>query len=423
MECHSVGNLEIVFDHSGRDDWGKFSFPVWYGIPVKVKWQSYRFDFNLRGSLKRISGGREVWPDQQEILKRTDGNDLIYYSAADGYDSSYDLIKNYYIPFNGISDCDLLQVNPLCGNHVKEALETFDTLVKEAGNLASETLQDRPKDFLTMLSGRGRNELKNEGARLHGIIGGMMPVLPPDTIDVDYEVIPLFLSEGCDYNCRFCYFKTSGTYRRRSWKEITYQIRALEKFYGKDLLNYNSLVLGQNNALAAGESCITGAAELAYEVLRLGASYHRGRPQMFLFGSVDAFLDCRDSLFDKMECLPYHSTINIGLESSDQRTLEMLGKPLAAERVKAAFQKMQAVNQAYANLTVSCNFVIGTDLPCEHLTGIQNILSGASPSQGKGVIYLSPLLGGSKRRQILRDFREIKIYSPLPVYLYLAQRL
>lgn len=101
MEHYQVEDMEVIFDCAGRDDWGKFSFPVWYGIPVKVNWRGYKYDFNLRGGLKRLTGKMSVWPDPQELLKRTDGNDFIYYGTS-GYESSYDLIKNYYVPFNGI---------------------------------------------------------------------------------------------------------------------------------------------------------------------------------------------------------------------------------------------------------------------------------------------------------------------------------
>ena len=87
---------------------------------------------------------------------------------------------------------------------------------------------------------------------LHRIIGATLPVLPPETIDVDYEVIPLILTEGCAYNCRFCLFKTTGGFRVRSPRNIAAQIRSLKDFYGADLINYNSLMLGQNDALAAG---------------------------------------------------------------------------------------------------------------------------------------------------------------------------
>ena len=113
----------------------------------------------------------------------------------------------------------------------------------------------------------------------------------------------------------------------------------------------------------------------------------------------------------------------MGLESPDQETLDLLGKPLAAEKVRSAWRKMQEVNLGYDNLSVSCNFVLGQELPPRHVAAVQALLSGDGKARGKGVVYLSPLLGAANRRQILREFREIKINSPLPVYLYLAQRL
>ena len=265
MDRYQLEGLEILFDCAGRDDWGKFSFPVWYGIPVKMNWRGYRYDFNLRGGLKRVSGGTGVWPDPQEVLKRTDGNDLIYYGVH-GYESSYDLIKNYYVPFNGIYDSDLFDENPLEGFPVRCALDTFDQLTVEAGRL--------------------------------------------------------------------------------------------KEFYGDDLINYNSLMLGQNDALAAGGDLLVGAAGMAHELLNLSASYHRGRPNLFLFGSVDSFLEADHALLDRLERLPYRTSINVGMESFDQETLDRLGKPLRAERVREAFRKMVAVNRSWPNIAVSCNLAL-----------------------------------------------------------------
>jgi len=423
MECCQCEDVEIIFDRVGRNDWGKFSFPVWYGIPVKVNWRGYEFDFNLRGGLKRLAGRSDVWPDPRDILKRTDGNDFIYYGTDDGYDAGYDLIKNYYVPYNGRSDCDLFTETPLTGRHVRQALETFDSLISRAGRLAHCAPGTRSREFLQQVATQGRDQLTADGQALHDIIGGCLPVLPPDTIDVDYEVIPLIITEGCNYNCHFCRFKTAGGFRPRSWENISGQIDALKKFYGPDLINYNSLVLGQNNALAAGKETLVSTASLAYEVLNFAASYHRGRPNLFLFGSVDSFLEAEDCLFDSLNALPYQTAINVGLESCDQETLDLLGKPLRAEKVTSAWRKMQDVNDAYNNLMVSCNFVLGQDLPPRHVDAIQALLSREIRARGKGVVYLSPLLGAANRRQILRDFRAIKINSVLAVFLYLAQRL
>lgn len=414
--------LEIIFDCAGRDDWGKFSFPVWYGIPVKMNWREYRYDFNLRGGLKKVSGGSRVWPDPQEVLKRTDGNDLIYYGVH-GYESSYDLIKNYYVPFNGIYGSDLFEEKPLEGPPVRRALESFDKLTLEAGRLAAATACDRPREFLQKVAARNRKALAEEARTLHRIMGANLPVLPPDTIDVDYEVIPLILTEGCTYNCRFCLFKTTGGFRVRSPQNIAAQIRSLKDFYGDDLINYNSLMLGQNDALAAGEDLLVNAAEMAYELLNLSASYHRGRPNLFMFGSVDSFLEADHSLLDRLERLPFRTSINVGMESFDQETLDRLGKPLQAERVREAFRKMQAVNRCRSNIAVSCNFVLGGDLPSRHPEAIKTVLAAETTARDRGAVYLSPLIRTSRRREILKEFREIKMSSPLPVFIYLAQRL
>jgi len=422
MERYQLEDMEVIFDCTGRDDWGKFSFPVWYGIPVKVNWRGYRYDFNLRGGLKRLTGKMSVWPEPQELLKRTEGNDFIYYGTA-GYESSYDLIKNYYVPFNGIYDCDIFTENPLKGSHVRRALDVFDELVDAAGRVAASALCDRPRDFLKKVAVRNREALAGEAETLHRIIGANLPVLPPDTIDVDYEVIPLIVTEGCAFNCRFCLFKSAGDFRVRSRQNIIAQIRAVKDFYGADLVNYNAVVLGQNDALAAGGELLTSAAEMAYDLLNLSASYHRGRPHLYIFGGVDSFLAADDSLFDGLERLPYSTSINVGLESPDQETLDRLGKPLRAEKVSESFRKMQEVNRCRCNIEVSCNFVLGGDLPLRNVEAIKAMLAEEKTTKGKGVVYLSPLLGASQRREVLREFREIKMTSPLPVFIYLAQRL
>ncbi len=422
MERYQVEETEVIFDCAGRDDWGKFSFPVWYGIPVKINWQGYKYDFNLRGGLKRIAGRPSVWPDPQEVLKRTDGNGLIYY-GTNGYESSYDLLKSYYVPFNGRYDCDLFAGRPLEGRHVGQALSAFDRLVEDAGRLAAAAACGRTRDFLGKIAARGREALAGEAETLHRIIGANLPILPPDTIDVDYEVIPLIVAEGCLSQCRFCRFKTAGGFRVRSRQNIAAQVRALKDFYGADLLNYNSLVLGQNDALAAGAAALVGAAELAYDRLDLSASFHRGRPNLFLFGSAASLLRAADALFARLDRLPYLTSINIGLESPDQGTLNFLGKPLRAATVREAYRKMQEVNRCHANITVSCNFVLGAELPARNAEAIKTLLAEETTTKGKGTVYLSPLLGASERRQTLKEFGEIKMASPLPVFIYLAQML
>ncbi|MHB8829298.1 MAG: radical SAM protein [Syntrophales bacterium] len=422
MERCQIEDMEILFDCAGRDDWAKFSFPVWYGIPVKIKWRGYRFDFNLRGGWKWIAGGRGVWPDAQEMLKRTDGNDLIYY-GVENYASDYDLIKNFYIPYNGVYNFDLFPARRLEEKHVKLALRAVSEFAGEAGRLAGAALCDRARDFLLRIAAFGEGGLLREAELLHRIMGTNLPVLPPDTIDVDYEVIPLIITDGCDYNCRFCTFTEHESLRVRSVENIRQQISFLKDFYGKDLVNYNSIVLGQNDALAGGEEILITAAKLAYEGLNLAASFHKGPANLFFFGSVDPFLKAKNSLFDALNSLPFRTFLNIGLESFDQKTLSIIGKPLRAEKTTEAFRKMMAVNRGWDRVTVSCNFVLGADLPQRHTEGIKTALSRETTVKDRGTAFLSPIFGRAQRREIIKEFTEIKRSSHLPVFIYLAQRL
>lgn len=422
MERYQVGDAEILFDFFGRDDWGKFSFPVWYGIPVKVRWRGYRFDFNLRGGWKWIAGAKDVWPDSQEMLKRTDANGLMYY-GVETYASDYDLIKNFYIPYNNVYKFDVFPARRLEEAHVKNALEAMDAFSREAGRFAREAASERPRDFLRKVHLKSGKALAEESALLRRIMGTEIPVLPPDTIDVDYEVIPIIVADGCDYNCRFCSFKTRGALQVRGENDIRTQVAALREFYRDDLVNYNSVVLGQNDALAGGGKIVIAAAKIAYEGLNLADSFHKGPANLFMFGSVDPFLKAENPFFDDLNRLPFRTFINIGIESFDQETLSLLGKPLRAEKTEEAFRRMLAVNREWQNITVSCNFVLGTDLPRRHLEGLKRALAEEATVRDRGTAFLSPLFGRARRREIIAEFIGVKKSAHLPVYIYLAQKL
>jgi radical SAM superfamily enzyme YgiQ (UPF0313 family) len=422
MDRYLIDDLEIIFDVRGRDDWAKFSFPVYYGMFVRVRWEGYEFDFSLRGHLKRISGNASVWPSPLEQIKRTDANDLIYYGVY-GYEDTYDLIKNYYVPYNAIYDLPVFSEKPLESPYVKKALVAFDRLTERAKEIVPMMENGRLRSFLAKVATHDREVLALEGERLHGIMGGTLPVLPPDTTNVDYEVIPVMVMDGCTQNCGFCQFKTDKKCKIRTGENIAGQISGLKELLGEDLINYNSVVLGENNALAAGAEVLEFTAEEAHEILSLGKSYYKGDSNLFLFGSVDFFLEAKERSFESLNGLPYNTCLNIGLESPDDDTLNLIGKSLTAEAVREAFRKALYINDTYDRINITSNFILGKDLPQRHLEELKNLLAEVDRRQEKGTIYLSPLIGASDRRQILREFKEIKRASRLPVYLYLMQRL
>jgi hypothetical protein len=114
------------------------------------------------------------------------------------------------------------------------------------------------------------------------------------------------------------------------------QISKLKEFYGRNLENYSGLFLGNHDALGA-----------------------------------DVELICNSA---KLDHLPYHTFINIGLESCDTPTLAQIGKPLDNTEVLEAFDKMVEINAIYENIEVTGNFVIGKGLSDDHNQSLKELL-------------------------------------------------
>lgn len=94
------------------------------------------------------------------------------------------------------------------------------------------------------------------------------------------------------------------------------------------------------------------------------------------------------------------------------------------KKVQDAFYKMMEVNANYSNIEITGNFLIGEQLLPEHYQSLAELLRTASDNTlKKGAIYLPPLKNSPKKRELLPQFFEIKNQSPLPVYVYLIQRL
>ncbi len=142
-------------------------------------------------------------------------------------------------------------------------------------------LNFKAKELIGLIIDNHDGVLHERSQRLNEIIGGRVSVLPPDTRHVDYEIIPLMISDGCLYHCNFCCVKSAQKFQARSKTDILEQIGRLKDFYGRNIENYNGLFLGNHDALEAGEELISFSASEAYSALGFG---RRGMtPLVFLF--------------------------------------------------------------------------------------------------------------------------------------------
>ncbi len=412
----------ITPEKKGADAYTKISYPLRFGVFTEIRNKLYTYQFNLNGEIKTIQGRGQALLDAAEWLKRTVGNDWVYFSAG-GYTGAYDFTGEYYVP------CLPYDSNTVYGNgrfespEVINAFAAWDQLQQRLVSLDIKSLPSEAAACIRRIIEKTPDVLNQRAEHFHRIIGGRVTVLPPDTRHVEYDVIPITIADGCLYHCGFCRVKSKTAYKVRSQDDIMTQIEQLKEFYDRDIINYNSVFLGQHDALHAGGDVIEWTARRSFEILKLGQAYMK-EPRLFLFGSVDSLMKANDALFTSINRLPYQTYINIGLESADAQTLSVLKKPLTPEKVVNAFNKLMAVNHQYRNIEITANFVYGADLPDTHLPSILALTRHQlNRSYSKGTIYISPLENSGTKQELLSKFIEFKKLCRLPVYIYLIQRL
>ncbi|MCD4743386.1 MAG: radical SAM protein [Desulfobacteraceae bacterium] len=415
--------LKITLNKKGYNRYTKISFPVKYGIYSEIETKDYIFQFNANNEIIRAKGKNYTWINPSEWLKRTIGNDWIYYSTG-GYTGVFESIGEYYLPNLQYPTNSLIGGKPFkepdINNIITKWHSIIDKITKENKLLNH---SDKFQTFIDKVLENSPKRLSEKSEQLIKISGRRVSVLPPDARHVDYDIIPVNISKGCLYNCKFCRVKTEEPFSLIKKDEILNQIKELKNLYGKDIVNYNSVFLGEHDALNAPSDLIMFAAEQSYSQFDFKHSYMESS-NLFMFGSVDALLNKSTDDFDKFATLPYHIYINIGLESVDQETLDFLGKPLTSRKVIEAYKLIRNINIKYDNIEISSNFIMDDILPKNHYSSFFKLLEKECRLfKNKGDIYLSPLRINKPSREEIFKFNEIKIKSPVPTFLYIIQRL
>jgi hypothetical protein len=421
MNSYFIKNNRITLNKQGSRSYSKVSFPIRYGIYSEIETMTHLYQFNLNGEIKFIQARDKNWP-RDEWLKRTAGNDWVYYTPG-LYTGLHSYLGEYYLPCLPYISNSIFPYKPFENNSIPDAIASLDGLMYDISEILDQAPSPPIRNFLELVLSNNLETLELKGKRLHAILIGRITVLPPDSRHVDYDVIPVIIADGCLYNCDFCIVKDGKEFQPRSEVNIILQLEELREFYGKDAVNYNSLFLGLNDALYAGEDLIKLATIKALEAFNFDNSYMSG-VNLFLFASVDSFLNTNDLLFKFLNRSPYYTYINIGFESADRETLDILKKPITVRDVYDAFSKMLEINKRYDKIEITANFVFSDTLPKNHIPSIidlNNRLNGRLT--GKGSIYLSPLSTLGTDVSLKKKFIEIKNAIQIPVYMYLIQRL
>ena len=412
---------KITLKKKGSTIYSKMSFPVHCGIYSEIEARNFVFHFNLNNEIVRAKGKGGEWTHPHEWLKRTQGNDWVYYSTG-GYTGVFETTGEYYLPNLQYPSNSVLGGHPFAQEVINHLSRSWHQMLCEL-QVQLKDVSEAEGRFLAAAIANKPQLLEQKAARLHKIIGGQISVLPPDARHVEYNLIPLTISQGCLYKCRFCKVKNRTVFTKKTKAEIRQQILALKELYGPDLGNYNSIFLGEHDALQAGPELILYSIEQAFDEFDFASSYPEGN-NVFLFGSVTSLLNMSEQFFKDLAKLPGMTSINIGLESADQETLDRIGKPITQQQVVEAFDRSQELNDRYSSLEITANFIMDEGLPKNHYRKILALIREKQVHmKPKGSIYFSPLTFNQPSRSRLFEFNRLKIQSRLPTYLYIIQRL
>lgn len=425
-----VDDLRVEFDRGGDRGFVKAGMVDWLGLPVFVVAGGRRFHFDLEGRVQRIDGLRGYpW----DWLQRTMANDWIYYDKVwepHTLPEPSGLIGDWYWAVNGRTDLPMLRGHGgLDRDCAREAFEAFDGLVGslreaatrrpevrlESGGLAGAEDCGRFWGFVEKAAQHDRGKLQRVADRLHGI-HGRMAVLPPDTIGVDYRVLLVKVMDGCPNRCGFCAVRGDAAFGVRDRVDIEGQIEGVAEVYGADLYNFNSVVLGECDALASPH--VEYAARRAFEAFGCGSSYHAGS-NLFLFTTAGTLCGEAEGTFEMLEGLPFERVyVNVGWEAASAAALARLDKQQTAEEVIRSLEKAGRINRRRGKVRVSGNFITGEGLECG------SIVETVGMSGFEGQLYLSPLLGKCSSEQAVCDLRLIREGCPqVRAHLYVMQRI
>ena len=413
----------ITIDIQGADRYTKLSYPVKYGHFSRLESRDYIFEFNLNHEIRHARSKRKAWLHPSEWLKRTPGNDWVYYSTG-GYAGVFEALGEYYLPNLPYPTNSLMGAKPFEEPEVHHLVSNWHDILLDLidnGEMIS-PVSEGYSDWLEGIRQNTQGFLEDKAQKLFKITSSRGTVLPPDSRHVDYNLIPLTLADGCLYKCKFCKVKNRSMFAVRSKKDIHRQMEALKTWYGPDILNYNALFLGEHDALSAPPDIIFEVARDAYNFFDFSSSFMKDGPFLFMFGSADSFLSFDPVWLKKLGEIPFKIFINVGLESCDQATLDILGKPLSAEKILLAFERAQELNDSFSFVEVSVNFVMDESLPVEHEEKILSLIRQSGRIRNKGSIYISPSRFDQPSRELLYKFYRMKALSRFPLFLYLIQR-
>jgi len=136
---NQIPGISIELNTPGTNEYTKLSYPVKYGLFSRIDTQNFIFEFNLNHEIRHAKSKIKQWIHPSEWLKRTMGNDWVYYSTG-GYAGVYEALGEYYLPNLMYPTNSLLGGKPFKEDAIHGIVNNWDEMIS---HLPDSGLPDR----------------------------------------------------------------------------------------------------------------------------------------------------------------------------------------------------------------------------------------------------------------------------------------
>ncbi len=197
--------------------------------------------------------------------------------------------------------------------------------------------------------------LLKESARLHSIIGGQIPVMPPQLALYHYHAIPVRVQNGCGGGCTYCDFYQNRKIEILPLEKVLKQIDQTAEYLGEEVDHFEQVVLIDGDALTVPTEQL--AEEIRYARNKFGFRPDETAPRPWNF--AQAFARYKSILAKSEEELAHLREqglhyLNMGLETGCKELVQVVKPGQELDGFREAVRRLVNVD-----IKVSINIIVG----------------------------------------------------------------
>lgn len=240
-------------------------------------------------------------------------------------------------------------------------------------------------------------------------------ILVPDLIETGYSFLPLFVSRGCQSHCPSCRISSASRYEA-SDEQVRVQVEFFKRFYHRSSKKHNGAFIAGEDVLGLRTERLIDILQMAEREFHLSREpkpiidftpwgYEDAQGFAYLFGS---FRSLKQKSVQELRELKDAGVrwVNLGLESADEKVLELMFPKHTIGDIEAGLEKLDASGIGY-----SLNVVAGIgDMEEEHISKTRDFM------RRRGItakVYVSRFKDSSRTyaSDIAQFWRSIKLLS------------